>query len=43
MQDVVLDVVRVVLDKEGKEFEDETLELHRAVVVFLGPVAGRVG
>ena len=43
VQDVVLDVVSVVLDKEGKELEDEALQLNGAVVVLLRPVAGCVG
>ena len=43
VQDVVLDVVSVVLDKEGKELEDEALQLNGAVVVLLRPVAICVG
>jgi hypothetical protein len=43
VQDVVLDVVGVMLHEEGQKLEDEALQLHRAVVVLLGPVAGCVG
>ena len=43
VQDVVLDVVSVVLHKEGQQLKNETLELYSAVVILLGPVAGCVG
>ena len=43
VKDVVLDVIGVVLHKEGQQLENETLELYSAVVILLGPVAGCVG
>ncbi len=43
VQDVVLDVVGVVFDEEREKFEDQTLQLYRAVVILLWSIAGCVG
>ncbi len=43
VQDVVLDVVRVVLDAEGQEVQDETQQLDCARVHDLGTISCCVG
>jgi hypothetical protein len=42
VQDVVLDVVGVVLNKEREKFEDEALELNGTVVTLLWSIKERI-
>ena len=42
VEDVVLDVIGVMLDEEGEQLQDQTLQLNGARIVLLRTISGCV-